>query len=65
MSKYLKEFKIKVVNAYLSGEGGAGTIANKYKVARTSVQQWIAQYELNGKFTEPTRHFSGEFKLKV
>ena len=65
MSKYLKEFKIKVVNAYLSGEGGAGTIANKYKVARTCVQQWIAQYELNGKFTEPTRHFSGEFKLKV
>ena len=65
MSKYSNEFKIKVVNAYLLGEGGAGTIANKYKVARTCVQQWVAQYKLGGKFTERTRHFSGEFKLKV
>ena len=27
MSKYSNEFKIKVVNAYLLGEGGAGTKA--------------------------------------
>lgn len=65
MSKYSNEFKLKVVNAYLLGEGGAGTIANKYNVARTCVQQWVAQYELTGSFTKPTRHFSGEFKLKV
>ena len=45
MSKYLNEFKLKVVNAYLLGEGGAWTIANKYKVARTGVQQWVAQYK--------------------
>ena len=32
---------------------------------RSLIRQWIAQYELNGKFTEPTRRFSGEFKLKV
>ena len=65
MSKYSNEFKLKVVNAYLLGEGGAGTIANKYNVARTCVQQWVAQYKLGGKLTEPIRHFSGEFKLKV
>ena len=65
MSKYSNEFKLKVVNAYLLGKGGAGAIANKYKVARTCVQQWVAQYKLGGKFTEPTRHFSGKFKLKV
>ena len=65
MSKYSNEFKLKVVNAYLLGEGVAGTIANKYNVARTCVQQWVAQYELTGSFTKPTRHFSGEFKLKV
>ena len=65
ISKYSNEFKLKVVNAYLLGEGGAGTIANKYNVARTCVQQWVAQYELTGSFTKPTRHFSGEFKLKV
>lgn len=32
MSKYSNEFKIKVVNAYLLGEGGAGTIAIKSNV---------------------------------
>ena len=32
MSKYSNEFELKVVNAYLLGEGGAGTIANKYKL---------------------------------
>ena len=45
MSKYSNEFKLKVVNAYLFGEGGAWTIANKYKVARTGVQQWVVQYK--------------------
>jgi len=65
MSKYSEEYKLKVVKAYLSGEGGAGTVAEKYKVARTCVKQWVAQYKLSGSFTKPTRHFSGEFKLKV
>ena len=65
MFKYSTEYKLKVVKAYLSGEGGAGTIATKYKVAITCMQQWVAQYKLDGKFTEPTRYFSGEFKLKV
>lgn len=37
MFKYSTEYKQKVVKAYLSGEDSAGTIATKYKVARTSV----------------------------
>ena len=65
MSKYSEEYKLKVVKAYISGEGGTVTVAKKYKVARTCLQQWVAQYELTGSFTKPTRHFSGEFKLKV
>ena len=65
MSKYSEEYKLKVVKAYISGEGGTERVAKKYKVARTCLQQWVAQYELTGSFTKPTRHFSGEFKLKV
>ena len=65
MSKYSEEFKISVVNAYLSNEGGTKTVAKKYHVARTCVRQWVAQYKNTGKITKPTRHFSGEFKLKV
>ena len=64
MSKYSEGYKLKVVKAYLSGEGGAGTVAEKCKVARTCVQQWVVQYELTESFTKPTRHFIGEFKLK-
>ena len=65
MSKYSDEYKLLVVKAYLAREGGAGFIAKKYKVPRTCVQQWVAQYKLSESFTKPTRHFSGEFKLKV
>ena len=65
MAKYSDEYKLQVVKAYISGEGGTETVARKYKVARTCVRQWISQYELTGAFTKPTRHFSGEFKLKV
>ncbi|MBQ7160038.1 MAG: transposase [Treponema sp.] len=65
MSKYSNEIKQKIVNAYLSNEGGTRFLAKKYNVARTCIRQWVAQYKGMGKFTEPTRHFSGEFKLKV
>ena len=65
MSKYSEEYKLRVVKAYISGEGGTERVAKKYKVARTILKQWVAQYELTGSFTKPTRHFSGEFKLKV
>ena len=65
MSKYSEEYKLRVVKAYISGEGGTERVSKKYKVARTCLQEWVAQYELTGSFTKPTRHFSGEFKLKV
>ena len=65
MSKYSDEFKIKVVNAYLSNEGGTEFLAKKYNVSRGCIRQWSAQYKATGKITQPTRNFSGEFKLKV
>ena len=65
MSKYTEEFKLKLVQEHEQMHIGCRRLEKKYGVAHTSIEQWIAQYELNGKFTEPTRHFSGEFKLKV
>ena len=65
MSKYSEEFKLTIVKAYLTGKGGEDILAKKYKVPKSCIKQWVAQYRVNGKFTEPTRHFSGEFKLKV
>ena len=65
MPKYSEEFKIKVVNAYLSNEGGTKFLAKKYNVARSCIRQWAAQCKATGKITQPTRHFRREFKLKV
>ena len=65
MSKYSEEFKLSVVKAYLTGQGGVDALVKKYKVPKSCIQQWVAQYKINGFFTKPTRHFSGDFKLKV
>lgn len=65
MPKYSDEYKLKVVKAYIAREGSFETIAKKYKIARTCVRQWVAQYNKTNGFIKPTGHFSGEFKLKV
>ena len=65
MSKYSEELKIKIVLDHKSKGFGARVLSHIYGPDRKCIEQWIAQYELNGKFTKPTRHFSGDFKLKV
>jgi transposase len=65
MSKYSEELKLKIVLDHKNKGFGARILSQMYGPDRKSIVQWIAQYELNGKFTAPTRHFSGEFKLKV
>ena len=65
MSKYSKEFKLKIVLDYIEKHISPGQQEKAYGVSSSQIRQWVAQYKLNGKFTEPTRHFSGDFKLKV
>ena len=65
MSKYTNEFKLKLVLEHKEQKLSARTLQKKYGPDQSEIRQWIAQYELNGKFTEPSRSFSGEFKLKV
>ena len=65
MFKYSEELKMEIVLAHKNKGLSARFLAKIYEPDRKLIEQWIAQYELNGKFTEPTRHFSGEFKLKV
>ena len=44
-SKYTKEFKQEVVEAYLTGEGSIEVIANKYNVhSDSTVMSWIKKY---------------------
>ncbi len=49
MAKYSYEFKKKVVEVYLKGEGGNGYIAKKYNVSDKSiVRRWVKAYNAFG-----------------
>ena len=65
MSKYTKELKLKIVLEHEERGLGAKALQKKYGPHHSEIRQWIAQYERNGKLTEPGGSFSGEFKLKV
>ena len=65
MSKYSKELKIKIVLEHKNEKLGWRTLERKYGICGSLIKQWISQYELLGDFITPTRHFSGDFKLKV
>ncbi len=50
MAKYSYEFKMKVVQAYLNGEGGCAYLANKYNIpAKRSIEDWVHAYKEFGK----------------
>ena len=49
MPKYTKEFKIKLVLEYLSGEsGGIKSIAKIYSIPKSTLELWINQYKSKG-----------------
>ena len=48
MAKYSKEYKVKIVKAYLAGKGGTEKLSKQYHVARTLLQRWIKAYQKFG-----------------
>ncbi len=45
MSKYTKEFKLKVVKEYLKGNLGYVTLARKYNIPKhEQIRKWIKRY---------------------
>ena len=70
MPKYTKEFKIKLVTEYLSGEsGGSPMVAKKYGIPEGTLQNWIIKYQSGG-FDNLSKKqnkdkFTSEFKLSV
>ena len=70
MAKYSFEFKKKVVNAYLNGEGGYGYLANQYGVtSKVIVMRWIKAYEMLGDEglirSRKKEKYTFEYKLHV
>ena len=70
MPKYTKEFKIKRVTEYLSGEtGGIRKLADKYNIPKGTIENWIDKYNSGG-FDNlskklKNKKFTSEFKLSV
>lgn len=72
MAKYSFEFKKKVVQEYLNGEGGALYLSKRYNISQmyaTQVQNWIKVYQAFGddglKRSRKNNSYSFEFKLHV
>ena len=70
MPKYTKEFKIKLVLEYLSGEsGGLKSIAKTYKIPKSTLELWINQYKSGGfdNLSKKLKNnkYTSEFKLSV
>ena len=70
MAKYSLIFKLKVVTAYLNGEGGYGYLTKKYGLKTTSqVRRWISTFKEFGKDglcrKQNNTRYTSEFKLAV
>lgn len=70
MAKYNYELKLKVVTAYLAGEGGYKSLADHFSIANEStVRKWVKVYEAMGedglKRRKSTKTYSVQFKLDV
>ena len=66
--KYSNEFKLKVVEDYLSGKsGGIRLLQHKYGVPHSMIERWIRLYELHGVegICNSSGTYSGDFKIHV
>jgi transposase len=67
MTKYNEQFKLEVVQHYLSGVDGFKATGNRYGLDRAVVRRWVEWFQAHGidglrkKFTA----YSAEFKLSV
>ena len=46
-NKYTLEFKQKIVDEYLSGQGGCKRLARKYGISRHTIEHWIEKAKNN------------------
>ena len=67
MTKYDLPFKIKLVQAYLSGQSGYRLIADTYGVDISQLRYWVASYQHHGVSGLENKRgvYSDEFKQQV
>jgi len=67
MSKYTKQFKVTVVEHYLSGTEGLKLVSKSYGIAHTLLSRWVAMYRLRGVdgLDKKFSHYDARFKFSV
>lgn len=67
MSKYLSEFKLKVIEDMMSSKESIYGIARKYNLNESIVRRWFRRYELQGAkgLLRNNHTYDGNFKLNV
>lgn len=69
MAKYNFEFKMNIVQDYLDGKGGYTYLSSKYRIDRTLIRRWIANYKRYGEEglmrSRQKQVYPFEFKLYV
>lgn len=68
MSKIEPQIKIDYIKKYIDGEASQGGIAEELGVSKTTVQQWISNYNSLGEdafFRKGNRPYSAELKLSA
>jgi transposase len=67
MSKYSKDFKLEVINHYLSDKDGFTATSALYEVKYAHVRKWVHAYQAHGhkSLIKTYTHYSGVFKLSV
>jgi len=67
MRKFETDFKLKIVEQFLAGEGGAKLLARRWSVPEEKVRTWVSHYQRHGVAgLQPKRSsYTAEFKLQV
>lgn len=67
MGIYETKFKLKVVESFLAGEGGAKLLARRWSVPEEKIRLWVSHYRLHGVAgLQPKRGtYTAYFKLQV
>lgn len=67
MAKYDESFKLKVVRQYLTGKGGAKTVAHANGLPAVMVRRWVASYRAHGRsgLRRKGASYDAAFKLRV
>ena len=67
MGKYETKFKLKVVESFLAGDGGAKLLARRWSVPEEKIRTWVSHYRVHGVAgLQPKRGaYTAHFKLEV